>query len=244
MNPILVNLSRGALGMSFLILVCYLLSNNRRAINWKLVGMGLFAQVMFAMGVLHTTVFGQPVFWLLFGAILAYTIFNKFNRVRNKVEGNHITYNAPNLLLVFIWQVILVVGIILAPRLFDKWTNLSIFLSCIALLVLIFRVGKKHGELMKWSILLSCVILTAAVYTQVCDPRIFKIILQSVSNVFVSLINISHKGTEFMFGALADPNQSWAYVFAIQVLPNIIFFAALSSTLASLTTGVSFTGAG
>jgi len=231
MNPILVNLSRGALGMSFLILVCYVLSNNRRAINWKLVGMGLFAQVMFAMGVLHTTVFGQPVFWLLFGGILAYTIFNKFNRVRNKVEGNHITYNTTNLLLVVIWQVILVVGLILAPRLFDKWTSLSIFLSCIALLVLIFRIGKKYGELMKWSILLSCVILCAAVYTQVCDPRIFKIILQSVSNVFVSLINISHKGTEFMFGNLADSNQSWAYVFAIQVLPNIIFFAALSSIL-------------
>lgn len=231
MNPILVNLSRGALGMSFLILVCYVLSNNRRAINWKLVGMGLFAQVMFAMGVLHTTVFGQPVFWLLFGGILAYTIFNKFNRVRNKMEGNHITYNTTNLLLVVIWQVILVVGLILAPRLFDKWTSLSIFLSCIALLVLIFRIGKKYGELMKWSILLSCVILCAAVYTQVCDPRIFKIILQSVSNVFVSLINISHKGTEFMFGNLADSNQSWAYVFAIQVLPNIIFFAALSSIL-------------
>lgn len=231
MNPILVNLSRGALGMSFLILVCYLLSNNRRAINWKLVGMGLFAQIMFAMGVLHTTVFGQPVFWLLFGCILAYTIFNKFNRVRNKIEGNNITYDAPNLLLVVIWQVILVAGLILAPRLFGKWSNLSIFLSCIALLVLIFRIGKKYGELMKWSILLSCVILTTAVYTQVCDPRIFKIILQSVSNVFVSLINISHKGTEFMFGNLADPNQSWAYVFAIQVLPNIIFFAALSSIL-------------
>ncbi len=231
MNPILVNLSRGALGMSFLILVCYILSNNRRAINWKLVGMGLFAQVMFAMGVLHTTVFGQPVFWLLFGAILAYTIFNKFNRVRNKVEGNNITYDTTNLLLVFLWQAILVAGLILAPRLFGKWSSLSIFLSCIALLVLIFRIGKKYGELMKWSILLSCVILTAAVYTQVCDPRIFKIILQSVSNVFVSLINISHKGTEFMFGNLADPNHSWAYVFAIQVLPNIIFFAALSSIL-------------
>jgi CNT family concentrative nucleoside transporter len=231
MNPVLVNISRGALGMFFLILVCYLLSNNRRAINWKLVAMGLFAQVMFAMGVLHTTVFGQPVFWLLFGCILAFTIFSKFNRVRNKVDGNAITYDTPHLLLALIWQVILVVGLILAPREFGKWSSLSIFISCILLLVLIFRMGKKYGELMKWNILLSCVILTVAVYTQVCNPQIFKIILQSVSNVFVSLINISHKGTEFMFGNLADANQTWAYVFAIQVLPNIIFFAALSSIL-------------
>lgn len=231
MNPVLVNISRGALGMFFLVLVCYLLSNNRRAINWKLVGMGLFAQVMFAMGVLHTTVAGQPVFWLLFGVILAYTIFHKFNRVRTKVEGNTITYDTPHLVLAVIWQVIFVAGLILAPSLYGKWSGLSIFISCILLLVLIFRIGKKHGELMKWNILLSCVLLTGAVYSQVCNPQIFKIILQSVSDVFVSLINISHKGTEFMFGNLADANQTWAYVFAIQVLPNIIFFAALSSIL-------------
>lgn len=231
MNPVLVNISRGALGMFFLILVCYLLSNNRRAINWKLVGMGIFAQVMFAMGVLHTTFMSQPVFWLFFGAILAYTIYNKFNRVRNKVPGNEITYNNSSLLSALVWQAVLVIGLILAPRLFGKWSNLSIFLSCLFLLGIMFRMGKRHGELMKWNILLSCVFLTGAVYSGVCDPQIFKIILQSVSNVFVELINISHQGTEFMFGKLADPNQSWAYVFAIQVLPNIIFFAALSSIL-------------
>jgi len=231
MNPVLVNLSRGALGMFFLIMVCYLLSNNRRAINWKLVGFGVFAQVMFAMGVLHTTIAGQPVFWIAFGGILAYTIFNKYNRVRNKVEGNAITYDAANIVYVLIWQLFFIIGLILAPRLFGKWTNLSIFISCIVILVLIFRVGKQHAELMKWSILLSCVFITGAIYSKVCDPHIFKIILQSVSDVFVELINISHKGTEFMFGNLADANQSWAYVFAIQVLPNIIFFAALSSVL-------------
>jgi CNT family concentrative nucleoside transporter len=231
MNPVLVNISRGALGMFFLILVCYLLSNNRRAINWKLVGMGLFAQVMFAMGVLHTTIAGQPVFWLAFGCILIYTLFNKFNRVKNKTEGSAITWDTANISYVLLWQLLFIVGMILAPRLFGKWTNLSIFISSIAMLVLIFRVGKKHGELMKWGILLSCVFITAAVYSKACDPHIFKIILQSVSDVFVSLINISHKGTEFMFQNLADSSKSWGYVFAIQVLPNIIFFAALSSIL-------------
>ncbi|WP_208419979.1 NupC/NupG family nucleoside CNT transporter [Paraflavitalea devenefica] len=231
MNPILVNISRGALGMFFLLFVCYLLSNNRRAINWKLVGMGLFAQVMFAMGVLHTTAFGQPVFWLLFGGILIYTVYNKFNRVKNKTAGSTITYDPVNLAYVLIWQLLFIIGLILAPNLFGKWANLSIFISCITILALIFRVGKKHGELMKWSILLSCVLITGAVYGKVCNPQIFKLILQSASDTFVSLINISHKGTEFMFGKLADDKQSWAYVFAIQVLPNIIFFAALSSIL-------------
>jgi concentrative nucleoside transporter, CNT family len=109
------NILRGILGMFFLILVCFLLSNNRKAINWRLVVMGIVAQVMFALGVLKVNV--------------------------------------------------------------------------------------------------------------------IKIVFGWLSKQFVELINIGHKGIEFIFGNLADPGGSWAYVFAVQVLPNIIFFAALSAML-------------
>jgi CNT family concentrative nucleoside transporter len=229
MSPVIENILRGILGMFFLIFVCYLLSNNRRAINWKLVGMGVFAQVMFAMGVLHTTVMGQPVFWLFFGIILLYTIVNKFRRVQS--HQTPLSYDGTHLGLVLLWQLIFVVGLILAPQIFGDWSRLSIFISSVLVLALIFRVGKKFPELMKWSILFSCALFTISVYTSVCSPEIFKIILKSASGVFVDLINISHKGTEFLFGELADDSKSWAYIFAIQVLPNIIFFAALSSIL-------------
>lgn len=109
------NILRGILGMFFLILVCFLLSNNRKAINWRLVMIGLVSMVMFALGIL------------------------KVNVVK----------------IVFSW----------------------------------------------------------------------------VSEQFVQLINIGHRGIEFMFGKLADASGSWAYIFAFQVLPNIIFFAALSAIL-------------
>jgi CNT family concentrative nucleoside transporter len=110
------NLLRGLAGMIFLLGLCFIFSNNRRAINWKLVGIGVVAQVAFAIGVL----------------------------------------------------------------------------------------GKGRYN-------------------------IFRIMIEWLSRKFVEVINIAHKGTEFFFGNLADPSGSWAYVFAIQVLPNIIFFAALSS---------------
>jgi CNT family concentrative nucleoside transporter len=115
MNAVLTNLGRGALGMTFLIFVCYIFSNNRKAIDWKLVIIGIVAQLCFALGVL------------------------KVNFIK----------------IIFGW----------------------------------------------------------------------------ISGKFVELINIGHKGIEFVFGNLADPSQSWAYVFAIQVLPNIIFFSALSAML-------------
>lgn len=110
------NLSRGLMGMIFLVGLCYVLSNNRKAINWKLVSMGIIAQLGFAIGVLSQ---------------------GKYN--------------------------------------------------------------------------------------------FFRIFIQWISDKFVEVINLAHKGIEFMFGNLADAGGSWGYTFAIQALPNIIFFAALSS---------------
>ncbi len=112
---LLENLGRGAIGMMFLILVCYALSNNRRGIDWKLVIIGIIVQICFALGVLRV--------------------------------------------------------------------------------------------------------------------NFIKIIFGWLSAKFVEVINIGHKGIEFIFGNLADASQGWGYVFAVQVLPNIIFFSALSAML-------------
>ena len=108
-----VSLGRGALGMLFLLFVCFVFSNNRRAINWKLVAIGVVAQICFALGVLRVD--------------------------------------------------------------FVKW------------------------------------------------------FFEKVSKLFVDIINVGHKGTEFMFNKLADPLGEWGYIFAVQVLPIIIFFSALSA---------------
>jgi CNT family concentrative nucleoside transporter len=111
----LENLARGALGMLFLVFICWLFSNNRREINWKLVLIGIVAQICFALGILKV---------------------------------NFIT-------AIFSW----------------------------------------------------------------------------LSEKFVELIAVGHKGIEFMFGKIGDQSGSWGYIFAVQALPNIIFFAALASIL-------------
>jgi len=46
------SLWRGILGMIVLLVIAYLFSNNRKAINWKTVGVGLGAQLLLAVGVL------------------------------------------------------------------------------------------------------------------------------------------------------------------------------------------------
>lgn len=107
------SLGRGALGMLFLLMVCFIFSNNRRAINWRLVLIGIVAQVSFALGVLRV--------------------------------------------------------------------------------------------------------------------NFIQIFFSRLSKIFVDVINVGHRGAEFMFNKLADPLGEWGYIFAVQVLPIIIFFSALSA---------------
>ena len=48
----LESLSRGVMGMLILILIAYVLSNNQKNIPWKVVGLGLLAQLIIAIGVI------------------------------------------------------------------------------------------------------------------------------------------------------------------------------------------------
>ncbi len=54
--------------------------------------------------------------------------------------------------------------------------------------------------------------------------------LQTISNGVQAVIDSAHAGIGFVFGSLADVKQS-GFIFAIKVLPVIIFFAALMSVL-------------
>ena len=70
------SLLRGALGMVVLIFIAFILSQNRKAINWKTVGLGLLAQLLLAIGVLQVP-FVQSIFEFIgqgFVAILDFTV--------------------------------------------------------------------------------------------------------------------------------------------------------------------------
>ena len=69
------SLWRGVLGMISLIIIAFLFSSNRKAINWKTVGIGLAFQLLIAIGVLKVP-FVQKVFeWIgsLFVSVLDFT---------------------------------------------------------------------------------------------------------------------------------------------------------------------------
>ncbi len=71
----MMSLWRGLLGMAVLLIIAYLFSSNKKAINWKTVGIGLSAQLVIAFGVLKIP-FIQAIFeWVgkIFINVLDYT---------------------------------------------------------------------------------------------------------------------------------------------------------------------------
>ncbi len=101
------------------------------------------------------------------------------------------------------------------------------------LLVLLFicyllSVNKKQ---INWRLVMTGMFLQIMFALGVMKVNVIHILFEWISDYFVSLLRIFHKGSEFLFGSLADVNQPWAFVFAVQVLPTIIVFSALSALL-------------
>ncbi|UGU17240.1 Na+ dependent nucleoside transporter [Sinomicrobium kalidii] len=89
----LYGLGRGALGMIVLIAIAYLFSSNKKAINWRTVGLGLLAQLILAIGILKVPLV-REIFTVLgkaFNKILTFTeagtkfLFSSFST--NEIEG-------------------------------------------------------------------------------------------------------------------------------------------------------------
>ncbi len=92
------SLLRGALGMIVLLTLSYLISKNRKAINWRTVGFGLLAQLVLAIGVLKVP-FIQSIFEFvggIFVSILDFTmagtkfLFASF--VTGEIEDSLLTF--------------------------------------------------------------------------------------------------------------------------------------------------------
>ena len=59
----LLSLGRGLLGMIAILALCYLISYDRRKIDWKLVGGGLLMQIILALSILYIPIIGNIFEW-------------------------------------------------------------------------------------------------------------------------------------------------------------------------------------
>ncbi|MEA1787278.1 nucleoside transporter C-terminal domain-containing protein [Arenibacter sp. GZD96] len=95
--------SRGVLGMLVLVLIAFLFSSNRKAIKWKMVGIGLSIQLVLAIGILKIPFIqsGFEAVGRVFINILDYTLVgSKF------LLGNLVDLDNPNIGYVFAFQIL------------------------------------------------------------------------------------------------------------------------------------------
>jgi len=97
------SLGRGALGMAVLVLIAFIFSAKRRAINWKTVGIGLGIQLILAIGILKVP-FVQSIFQAIgtfFVKILDYTLAGS-----EFLLGSLLNVDNPNIGYVFAFQIL------------------------------------------------------------------------------------------------------------------------------------------
>jgi len=89
--------------------------------------------------------------------------------------------------------------------------------------------SSKRGEV-DWKLVASGISLQmffAVIVILVPGGREF---FETLASIFVRIISFAMDGSAFIFGPLADPSNL-GFIFAFQVLPTIIFFAALMAVL-------------
>ena len=130
-NPIIDNqgfsitsLWRGVLGMLSLLFIAYLLSSNRKVINWKTVGAGLSAQLLIGIGVLKVS-FVQSIFEFvggIFTNILDYTAAGSIFLFGDLMNGDSFGF-------IFVFQILPTIIF------FSALTSLLFYLGIIQIIV-------------------------------------------------------------------------------------------------------------
>jgi len=118
------SLLRGALGMFSLLLIAYIFSSNRKAINWKTVGAGLSAQLLIGIGVLKVP-FIQAIFEFIGGIftnILDYTAAGSIFLFGDLMNGDSFGF-------IFVFQILPTIIF------FSALTSLLFYLGIIQIIV-------------------------------------------------------------------------------------------------------------
>jgi len=89
--------------------------------------------------------------------------------------------------------------------------------------------SRKRGAV-PWKLVFAGTILQIAFATLVLKVPFGRVVLGAIAGGFIALLGFVDVGSRFVFGKLADVSAI-GFVFAVQVLPTIVFFSALTGVL-------------
>lgn len=98
-------------------------------------------------------------------------------------------------------------------------------------LVVVLYLLSNNRKKINWRLVLSGIAVQILFAIAVLKVPVVKGIFEIGGNFFVKILSFTKEGSLFLFGGLAEYSDSVGFVFAFQILPTIVFFAALTSLL-------------
>lgn len=98
-------------------------------------------------------------------------------------------------------------------------------------LIFIAYLFSKNKKAIDWKIVGLGLAFQLLIAIGVLKVEFVKTIFEFVGSLFVSVLEFTRAGSQFLFEGLVVDQEKFGYIFAFQVLPTIIFFSALTSVL-------------
>lgn len=103
-------------------------------------------------------------------------------------------------------------------------------IGIVSILTILFLLS-AHRKQINWRTIGMALLLQITFAFLVIRIPLVKQGFEKVSGFFVVLLSFTKSGSEFLFGSLVNNVESFGFIFVFQVLPTILFFAALTSAL-------------
>ncbi len=100
-----------------------------------------------------------------------------------------------------------------------------------AALILIAFLFSSNRKAINWKTVGIGLTIQLLIAIGVLKISFIQAIFEGIGKVFVSILDFTRAGSQFLFEGLVADMNTFGYIFAFQVLPTIIFFSALTSVL-------------
>ena len=97
-----------------------------------------------------------------------------------------------------------------------------------AVIILVCWIFSSDRKNVNWGTVGKALLLQLAIAVSVLAVPAVQTVFEAMGGAFIAVLNWTKAGSNFLFGNLMDMSK-FGYVFALQILPTIIFFSALTS---------------
>ncbi len=111
-----------------------------------------------------------------------------------------------------------------------SFVNLGRGLLGLITLIFIAYIFSNNRKRIAWKVVIVGLVCQLVLAIGVLQVPFIRNFFEFIGSVFVAILNSTSAGTEFLFGDFVDTSK-FGFIFALQVLPTIIFFSALTSLL-------------